>query len=265
MKAVFNLTRDRQEELYYTEFTDDSGIFHFHSPVELYFVFEGQMEVFINDKRHVMQAGEMSVALGFDAHAYRTIGHSRSAVLIIPPYMCRDFIEAVKNKKVTSPFICDRHVVEQIQAALAKLRSPDCNPIKRTGYLYVILGTLMEHLDLRPIGDTQDTKLSSRLLGYINEHYKEELSLSTLCAAFGYSREYLSKYFKSHFQIGLSHYVTMIRLRAAASLLQEQRHSITYCALESGFRSMRTFYRAFFEEFGCSPKEYLKSTGVNTQ
>ena len=264
MKAVFNLTRDRQEELYYTEFTDDSGIFHFHSPVELYFVFEGQMEVFINDKRRVMQAGEMSVALGFDAHAYRTIGHSRSAVLIIPTYMCRDFIEAVKNKKVSSPFICDHSVVEEIQAALAKLRQPDCNPIKRTGYLYVILGTLMEHLDLRPATDTQDAKLSSRLLGYINEHYKEELSLSTLCATFGYSREYLSKYFKSHFQIGLSHYVTMIRLRAAASLLQEQRHSITYCALESGFRSMRTFYRAFFEEFGCSPKEYLRAASTDT-
>jgi len=26
----------------------------------------------------------------------------------------------------------------------------------------------------------------------------------------------------------------------------------------SGFRSVRTFYRAFRETFGCSPKEYLE-------
>ncbi len=262
MKAVFNLTRDRQEELYYTDFVNDGGIFHFHSPVELYFVYEGEMEVFINDKRRVLQAGELSVALGFDAHAYRTIGHSRSGVLIIPSYMCRDFIDAVKDKKVSSPFICDPTVFATIQSALAELRHPDCNPIKRTGYLYVILGTLMEHLDLRPAADALDAELSSRLLCYINEHYKDNLSLSSLCAVFGYSREYLSKYFKSHFQIGLSHYITMIRLRAAVSLLQEHRHSITYCALESGFHSMRTFYRAFFEEFGCSPKEYLTTTAA---
>jgi AraC-like DNA-binding protein len=41
-------------------------------------------------------------------------------------------------------------------------------------------------------------------------------------------------------------------------LMREKRMSITDCAMESGFGSLRTFYRVFEEEFGCSPHEYLK-------
>ena len=52
-------------------------------------------------------------------------------------------------------------------------------------------------------------------------------------------------------------YLTIVRLKNALMLMYEKKHSITYCALESGFSSVRTFYRAFSEEFACSPKEYI--------
>jgi AraC-like DNA-binding protein len=47
--------------------------------------------------------------------------------------------------------------------------------------------------------------------------------------------------------------------------MNEQKHSITHCAMESGFNSMRTFYRAFREEFGCSPGDYLDSLAINNR
>ncbi len=256
-QAILLLNRELQEELYYRDFTDDSGIFHFHSPIELYFVFGGEMEVFVNDKRRVLRAGEMSVALSYDAHSYRTVTHSRSGVLIVPPRLCEEFMIAVRNKKTASPFLSDPEAISIIFDALAKLRECPDNPLKRIGYLYVILGTLLDHLTLEPTAKPVDTHLSSRLLFYINEHYREDINLTALATALGYSREYISRYFKSSFHIGLSRYISFIRLRAAVALMQERKHSITYCAMESGFNSMRTFYRAFFEEFHCSPREYL--------
>jgi AraC-like DNA-binding protein len=33
--------------------------------------------------------------------------------------------------------------------------------------------------------------------------------------------------------------------------------TVTAAALESGFQSLRSFYRAFQAEFGCTPREYL--------
>ncbi len=258
MQAKFGIERERQNRLFYQSYTNDKGTFHFHSQIELYFVDEGEMEVIVNDQQRTLSQGQMSVALSYDAHAYRTPHASRSSVLIIPPYLCEEFVNAMRRKRITTPFITDEQVVNRIRTYYDEIAAGKHNEITVLGYLYVILGTVMEHVDMETAVDAVEPELSSQLLWHINDHYQEELSLSSLSAAFGYSPCYLSRYFKSCFHIGINEYLTMIRLKNAIMLMHEQKHSITYCALESGFSSMRTFYRCFREEFGCSPKEYCK-------
>jgi AraC-like DNA-binding protein len=68
--------------------------------------------------------------------------------------------------------------------------------------------------------------------------------------------------FRSAFGISFVEYLTMLRLREAILLLRSGKKSVTECAMESGFGSMRSFYRAFSEEFGVTPKEYLKQLNV---
>ena len=106
--------------------------------------------------------------------------------------------------------------------------------------------------------------LAGRILMYIEENFVSGCSPSDIAKHFGYTQSYISRYFKSCFGINLSEYVTLVRLKRAAALLQSGKHSITYAALESGFNSMRTFYRAFSNEFGCTPKEYIEKTSNST-
>ena len=56
---------------------------------------------------------------------------------------------------------------------------------------------------------------------------------------------------------------TIVRLRHAITLMCSGKHDITYCALEAGFASMRTFYRAFHEEFGMTPTDFIKNKTQN--
>ncbi len=265
MQAIFGLTREQHNRLYFDEYTNDSGILHFHSPIELYFVDGGEMEVFVNDKRRILRAGEMSVALSFDAHAYATVGTSRSSVLIIPSYMCEEFSQAIRHKRAVTPFICDKEAVKSIKDCFSKIKECGENSIKMRGYIYVILGIIMEHINLESIDEPLDSKLSSKLLFYINENYKSNVTLATVSQAFGYTPEHLSRYFKSCFKIGINRYITMVRLKNALELMHEGRHTVLFCAMESGFNSVRTFYRAFAEEFHCSPSEYLKSVGIDAE
>lgn len=260
MQAVFGAKREQQNHLFFKEYTNDKGAFHFHSQIELYFVDDGEMEVIVNDRCRVLQKGQMSVALSYDAHAYRTIDHSASSVLIIPPYLCEEFMAAVQNKCAANPFILDTAVVKRIKECFLHIQKGNLNKIALTGYIYVILGVLMEHMDLQEAEKRLDSALSSQLLFYINAHYKEELDLAKLSQVFGYSPAYLSRYFKACFHIGIKQYVNIIRLKNAIMLMNEKKHSVTYCALESGFESMRTFYRAFSKEFGCSPREYFSES-----
>ena len=103
----------------------------------------------------------------------------------------------------------------------------------------------------------RDNTLASKILFYANENYKNGISPSDIARHFGYSGSHISRYFKDKCGITLNKYLTIIKLKNAVVLMHEKQHSVTYCALESGFGSVRSFYRAFFNEFGCTPSEYL--------
>lgn len=258
MQPIFNITRERNNHLFYKSYQNDKGVLQFHSQIELYFVDEGEMEAWVNGHYRLLSAGEMSVALSYDAHAYKTPTASRSSVLIIPPHVCEDFMHSISSKKATNPFITDKECVKKIKACYEEIKREGINRIEQLGYIYTILGIIMDRLFLESTTEPSDHSLSSSILFYVNENYKSGITPAQIAAHFGYSQSYISRYFKSCFNITLIKYLTIIRLKNAIMLMREQKHSTTYCSLESGFSSMRTFYRAFYTEFGCSPKEYIK-------
>lgn len=264
MQIFFDVARERSKELY-KELIDDNidgqGHYSFHSQIELYFVEEGQIDAFINHQWRRLEKDQMAVSLSYDAHMYRSVGSSRSSILVIPPELCREFSAAVKNKQVKNPFICHGETVRRIKTFLNEIKEQSANLVKQRGCIYMILGIVLENLFLAPTEDPAETELSSRILFYLNQNFRQEITLDSLAAEFGYSKSYLSRYFKACFGIGCNQYIHTLRLRNAILLLQEGNHTHTYCALESGFTSMRTFYRVFQQEFGCTPAAYLSARG----
>ena len=257
MKPRFYIEREKEQDIFYKEYTNGTGYFGFHSPIELYFVNDGEMEVYINDQKRILKKNQMSVALSFDAHTYKTIKPSKSCVLIIPAYMCEEFIAETQRKRIVFPFIFDEKIVIQIKKYVKKLINNELNPIEKKGYIYTILGIILDNLSFEDIKEIHDTDLSTKILMYINDNCTKNISLETISTDFGYNKSYISRYFKNSFGTGINKYITMLRLKKAITLMHERKHSLTYCALESGFNSVRTFYRVFSEEFSCTPKEYL--------
>ena len=260
MQAEFGISREMQNELYCNEYKSNkkaSFLFHFHSQIELNIVEEGEIEAWVNDKRKILKKDEMSVSLSYDAHCNQSLGESKGFLLIIPTHLCEEFVNAVKNKRVSNPFIQNHEAVRKMRECFYEIKNAGGNHIKRLGYIYVVLGILMEEMQFEPLPEPIDRDLSSRILFYINENYKNDLSLPSIASALGYNPTYLSRYFRSCFRIGINNYITLVRLRWAITLIQEGKYNITSCALESGFNSTRSFYRAFTKEFGCTPKEYL--------
>ena len=257
MQPKFNIDRERHNQLFYKEYTNDKCVFQFHSHIELYFVEEGQMDFLVGGHHRTLSAGEMSVALSYESHAYKTPQYSKSSVFIIPVYLCEPFVLATRNKKAASPFITDASTVSRIKSCIEELKRNDINEITRMGYIHVILGIVMDCIFSEEPAPPHEVIIPSKMLLYINENFRGDITLETLAAKFGYHKSYVSRYFKQCFQVGFCEYLSAIRLKNALILMHEQKHSITHCAMESGFNSMRTFYRAFHDEFGCSPKDYM--------
>lgn len=264
MQPKFNLKREKEDALACFSYKNDYCFLQFHSQIEIYLVDDGEMDMFVDGNRKTLKKGELSVALSFSPHDYKTREYSRSSAIFIPPRLCEEFAIWVGSKKLASPFITDRKAYETIKECYEHLCQEGINRISQLGYLHIILGTILDNCELENSGSPTDTELVSKILFYIDQNYKNDVSSAQIAECFGYSQSYISRYFKSCCGITLVRYINLMRLRQAVMLLTSGKHDTAYCIMESGFSSMTTFYRAFKNEFGCSPKEYIKKIHSNT-
>lgn len=258
MQARFNVERERNARLFYKSYKNDFCLFQFHSQIEIYFVDEGEMEMLVGGKQATLRAPAVSVALGYDTHAYKTPESSCSSVLLVPSHLCDEFINVTRGKRLVTPYVTDAEKYAELKAAYEDVKAAEGNGIKQLGAVYTLLGTLLECMPLTETKSEIDTDLASRILFYIDENFSSGISPRSVAQHFGYSQSYISRYFSSTFGTTLSHYLTSVRLRNAMLLMRDGKHDVTYCALESGFSSMRTFYRAFHGEFGMAPGDYMR-------
>ena len=96
---------------------------------------------------------------------------------------------------------------------------------------------------------------------YIEEHYKEPMTLPEAAAASGYVPTYFSRVFKNCTGMTFYDYLTVFRVRKAEILLVNTNDSIANIAASSGFSSVKTFDRVFKEQLGISPLKFRKMHG----
>ena len=259
MQATFHIKRERIQHFHMERYQRLGGSFHFHSHIELLLLHRGEAEVCINEARIPLHENELAMVAGYEAHKFLSLTDNVDCtILFIPAFLCPDFVEALRNKTSRFPVVRDAAAMARITGAVTELSREGLNAIEQNGYIHVILGTVLGQIGLEERVAPPETELPDRLLFYINEHYKEDISAESIAQAMGYSRNHLSRSFRASLHVGLGRYINTVRLKNAVMLMRENKGSITDCALESGFPSLRTFYRVFAEEFGCSPREYLK-------
>ncbi|MBQ6824631.1 MAG: AraC family transcriptional regulator [Clostridia bacterium] len=92
---------------------------------------------------------------------------------------------------------------------------------------------------------------------YIDEEYAALQTVGEIATHFYYSREYLSRLFRRHYNVTVADYLRSRRILAARPLLQEGIPPSEVC-FRVGFGSLSAFNRAFKEELGMTPTEYKK-------
>ena len=261
MYPTLYLHREQLQKLFLDTADHPLAALHFHAPIELNMVISGTMEAWVGNEHRILHAGDCYLSLQYETHGCRAVGDAETCYLIIPAEICKEFLAELGSSHPVSAFITASPVFDQMLGCFWKMKSTT-NELQRRGYLYVLLGLLQEQLVLEPSHEKTDQDLSARALRSIHRQYTKKLTLPMLAAELGVNPGYLSRHFKETFHIGLHEYILSLRLRHAAVLLQDPNNSITFCAPESGFHSLRTFYRVFSEEFHCTPKEYRQKMPV---
>ena len=98
----------------------------------------------------------------------------------------------------------------------------------------------------------------SEIRSYIDAHFQQISSVKEVAAHFFYSREYVSRVFKQHYNINLSEYLVNQKINHAKRLL-EQGNSVSFSCNEAGFKSTSAFINAFRMRTNMTPAEYKRS------
>ena len=100
-------------------------------------------------------------------------------------------------------------------------------------------------------------ELLDRITGFIEENYAGRITVDDLARRFYVSNSTISHLFKQKMGVSLYRYVTQRRLITAKNMIGE-KISMEEIAHRVGFADYSTFYRAFKQEFGISPRQFGK-------
>lgn len=249
---------------------EDNLVFaqHLHKQIELVRVDSGELTVIVDDGEHVLTAGSVFLALPNTIHGYRTDKPNTYTIVIFDTALVSDFAAEIGGS-VTKYFIIPpeqihRDVLYCLDAMNdLKLQQLAIDARLLCGYLLVIMsrGFINSNLDSKTQGgytegnDAWQGVMHHALL-YMNDKFCSNLTLSSVSREIGVSKFVLSHGFSATFGCNFSTYLKTLRIDHAKMLLHTTRKTITDVAYSCGFESECTFYRAFKEQTGVTPKQY---------
>lgn len=93
----------------------------------------------------------------------------------------------------------------------------------------------------------------------IDTKYSEDIGIQDFADRYFFSKEYLSRLFKSEYKTGIYEYLTDTRMRRAEELLCDPDIKITDIAARVGYPDNNYFSKAFRNYCGMRPSEFRKS------
>ena len=91
---------------------------------------------------------------------------------------------------------------------------------------------------------------------FLEEHYKEDISLQDVADVLGYSDVYFCKIFKQSFGKSFIVYLNEMRIAKAKEALANPFINIKNVSTEAGYREQNYFARVFKRMTGMTPTEY---------
>ena len=105
-------------------------------------------------------------------------------------------------------------------------------------------------------------ELTDRVTAYIELHYGETITICDLSRHFFVSESTISHQFRQKMGVSLYRYITQRRLIAAKTLILNGM-PLDQVSRDVGFTDYSSFYRAFKQEFGISPRRYRELQAIS--
>lgn len=250
---------------------------HYHDFYEIYYLYSGDRYYFIKDKTYHVKRGDLVLIKPYDVHCtsnFSKSGYDRFLINLKKSYL-DGLLDLTGGINLFECFEKDIHIVklnpqEQnyienlLMAMLSEYRS------ENLGHEYFLKTSLVQLLIFasRYSGQMADDSQSyitpvhktvSEVAAYINNNYKEDITLESVSEMFFISPFYFSRTFKRVTGVAFTEYLSSIRIKEAKRLIVKTDMSISEIAEAVGYKSSTHFGRTFKSMLGMSPSTYKRT------
>lgn len=248
---------------------------HHHDFYELYFFLSGNVQYNIESRTYLLTPGDVLLISPMELHQPMFGKEHRSYERIVL-WINKQFLEEfslpdqsfltcfdtthpghtnlLRPEGVARQFL--QFLLEQL---IAEYQSDDVyHEVASMTYLAQVLIQL-NRLALKAYESNLTAATDSsvyNVLGYINDHYSEDLTLDHLANRFFISKYHLSREFQRLVGTSVHRYIVQKRLVMAKQMLSQGMPS-SEVYQHCGFGDYSNFYRAFKAEYEISPKDFV--------
>mgnify|MGYP002550575978 FL=1 len=249
---------------------------HWHDEFEIIYVRSGFLTVSISGESYIGKTGEAFVVSPGNLHLMGSQSGTVDYYTFLFPLKYISFrTDDMLDEKLLEPLnsghlmICPRvkDTAKELCEQLIKIYEAknDESESKITTQVKTKIILLQFILEMWKKGFVIENDTSGRntvekeMVSYIQQNFTGKISLREFGEQFHLSEKYISRYFKEHFHITLSQYVTYLRLEHAKQLLQDTDIPVTDVAMQSGYQNVSYFIRSFQKAYAVSPLKYRKN------
>jgi AraC-like DNA-binding protein len=243
---------------------------HYHDEIELLVVYEGELGITVNGENYYASAGEVVYVASGMPHS--TFADKSGVIYGLLQFRDGDFIDP-ENRKIIK-YSMKLHLLSE-----APIRILKSDPIKnefdaiieelsekQRAFETMIRSSMLRIIAILnregALSFNEEAYLSSTgqkllpALAYINENYREDISLTEISAKLGFNESYFCRIFKQAIGATFTEYLNFVRVCKAEKLLAKGHDSILNISESVGFSSVSYFNRIFKKYRNCSPRVY---------
>ncbi len=254
---------------------------HFHDYVELLYLVDGEMNVWLNNKEFSLGKNELMIVNSNESHRvesvaekseyfvikfapeilYSSNGSEKETRYILP------FLSAVSTQPRVFPadFVTQSGIPDLVRDAVIEWKNrTDGYELGLRGDVLKIFRCVISYLsgmgvDIKfSAGSGSMYSIFTEIIDYVNKNFTS-CDEREVAKRFKVSYSYFSRTFKQIMNVSFKEYVNGLRINEAQRLLLTTTKSITDISMELGFSSPSHFINVFRLQMGRAPKQYRKS------
>ncbi len=241
---------------------------HWHQRMEILLVERGSFRVTVRGEEYIGTPGDAFVIRSGQIHHIQPLDEDSAIyvstfpttlISLLQPSLCQI------SCYITRAQLEQAGILQQLKRLLDEMLEEESRKEKYAemavqARIQIVYGLLARHFEVAQTDSkTMDNFLDFQaVLSYINENYKEQITLADIAKQLNYSSGYVSTMFLTYTGQNFKAYLDSIRIHEASRLLLGSNDSVSHICSCCGFDNIRTFNNVFRRVTGMTPSQFRK-------